>query len=478
MKTMRAFLTGIFIVFFGSAVTKAQDVYLSVPENNIFNRIEFTSVPTRVMTNANRTNWDYTFFGLGPIAPTFTSVSGPNFIQSTSSSTLPASTLLWQLESMGGQLPANGYSGYLPGFQSFSTSAVRWFEPPGSVLFGGGFNRGNINFTFKIPAAQFAANTYRAGNYSMDITQNYNDFVPRNFKTILVIPQSMRWITSSLTKYVEISSLNDYRITGNRVLSLDNAELANTVDFSLWAKAAATNIQFTSSKGVPGTRNISAIKLGSNGPALTTKALTADFQNFSASNFSVVAGNRNSFLPELYVSAEDFKNLFFEAGTYNFELNFNARSADNSINSLQNTAVQLKVLPLSEITIPSSGRNVNFNFNTAAQYTNGQAQVIPNQIVLSNNESFELYVKSDENYFKKGGLQTDINSNILQIGMDGSSVDVPLSKTPQKILFNGTPVLDRGLNVRYTIPPAGAQSLVGKENTTYSINIYYSFTAI
>ncbi len=477
MKTMRFFLVGIFTVFCGATVMKAQDVYLSVPENNIFNRIEFTSVPTRVMTNANRTNWDYTFFGLTPVAPTFTSVSGPNFTQPSSSFTLPSSTLLWQLESMGGQPPATGYSGSIPGFQSFNTSAVRWFEPSGSIFFAGGFNRGNINFNFKIPASQFTANAYRAGNYSMDITQNYNDFVPRNFKTILVIPSSIRWITSSLTKYIEISSLNDYRITGTRVLGLDNAEIANTVDFNLWAKAAA-NIQFTSSKGVPATRNIATVKLGSNGSTLTTKALSVDFQNFSAANFTVTAGNRNSFLPELYVSAEDFKNFFFEAGTYTFELNFNARSTDNSINNLQNTAVQLKVLPLSEITIPSSGRNVNFNFNTAAQYNNGQSQIIPNQIILSNNESFELYVKSDENYFKKGGLQTDINSNILQIGIDGSSVNAPLSKTPQKILFNGTPVLDRALNVRYTIPSAGAQSLVGKENTTYSINVYYSFTAI
>lgn len=477
MKTMRAFLIGIFTVFCGSTFTKAQDVYLSVPENNIFNRSEFTSVPTRIMTNANRTNWDYAFLGLLPTAPTFTSVSGPTFTHSSSAFTLPSSTLLWQLESMGGQLPFTGYSGYLPGFQSFSTSAIKWFEPP-SISIGGGFNRGNINFTFKIPAAQFAANAYRAGNYSMDITQNYNDFTPRNFKTILVIPSSIRWLTTSLTKYIEISSLNDYRITGTRVFSLDNTEIANTVDFNLWAKAASANIQFTSSKGVPGTRNIASIKLGSNGPALTTKSLSANFQNFSAANFSVTAGNRNSFNPELYVSSEDFKNYFFEAGTYTFELNFNAISTDNAINSLQNTAVQLKVLPRSEITIPSSGKNVNFNFNTAAQYTNGQSQIIPNQIILSNNESFELYVKSDENYFKKGGLQTDINSNILQIGMDGSSVDAPLSKTPQKILFNGTPVLDRGLNVRYTIPPAGAQSLVGKENTTYSINVYYSFTAI
>lgn len=475
---MRAFLIGIFTVCCGSTVMKAQDVYLSIPESNIFNRSEFTSVPTRVMTNANRTNWDYAFLGLLPTAPTFTSVSGLTFTHSSSSFTLPNSTLLWQLESMGGQLPSTGYSGSLPGFQSFSASAVKWFEPPASIIFGGGFNRGNINFIFKIPAAQFTANAYRAGNYSMDITQNYNDFTPRNFKTILVIPSSIRWLTSSLTKYVEISSLNDYRNTSTKVWDLGNTEIAHTVDFNFWAKAASTNIQFTSSKGVPGTRNIASIKLGSSGSVLTTKALSADFQNFSAANFSVVPGNRTNFSPELYVSAEDFKNLFFEAGTYTFELNLNAKSTDNSINSLQNTAVQLKVLPLSEITIPSSGRNVNFNFNTAAQYTNGQSQVIPNQIVLSNNESFELYVKSDENYFKKGGLQTDINSNILQIGVDGSSVNAPLSKTPQKILFNGTPVLDRQLNVKYTIPPAGAQSLVGKENTTYSINVYYSFTAI
>lgn len=474
---MRAFLIGIFTVLCGSAATKAQDVYLSVPDNTIFNRSEFTSVPTRVMTNANRTNWDYAFLGLLPTAPTFTSVSGPNFTHSSSALTLPGSTLLWQLESMGGQMPSTGLSGYLPGFQSFSTSAIKWFEPP-SISIGGGFNRGNINFIFKIPASQITANAFRAGNYSMDITQNYNDFTPRNFKTILVIPSSIRWMANSLTKYIEISSLNDYRSASTRMWDLGNTEIANTVDFNFWAKAASANIQFTSSKGVPGTRNIASIKLGSNGAALTTKALSSDFQNFSAANFSVVAGNRNSFIPQLYVSAEDFKNFFFEAGTYTFELNFNARSTDNSINSLQNTAVQVKVLPLSEITIPSSGRNVNFNFNTAAHYTDGQSQMIPNQITLSNNENFELYVKSDENYFKKGGLQTNINSNILQIGLDGSSVSAPLSKTPQKILFNGAPVLDRGLNIRYTISPEGAQSLVGKENTTYSVNVYYSFTAI
>jgi hypothetical protein len=70
----------------------------------------------------------------------------------------------------------------------------------------------------------------------MDITQNYNDFTPRNFKTILVIPSAIRWIANSLTKYIEISSLNDYRNTSTKVWDLGNTEIANTVDFNFWAK--------------------------------------------------------------------------------------------------------------------------------------------------------------------------------------------------------------------------------------------------
>lgn len=476
MKAFRSFLIATITTCCSITATKAQDVYINVPVNSIFDRTEYTSLPTTVM-NTNRSNWDYNFWGFLPTDPTFTSTSGPNFTHNASTSTLPSSVLLWQLESMGGRLPATGLQGYLPDFQSFKTSPVLWFGPPISA-YAGGFNPGNINFTFKVPGAQFSAYAVQAGNYTMNISQNYS-FTPSAFKTILVIPASIRWVTSVLTKYIEISSLSDYRITGNKVLgNLGSLEVGHTTNFNLWAKAASSTIQFTSTKGVNSTRNISTIKLGSNSNVITPKNLSATYQNFSAAANPVVVGNRTSFIPELSLTAEDFKNLFFEAGTYTFELNLNARSVDNAINTIQNTSVQLKVLPKSEIIIPSSGQNVNFNFNTAAHYANGQTQTIPGQISLSNNENYELYVKSDENYFKKSGLQADINSNILQVGIDGGSVSAALSKTPQKILSNGTPVLDRSLNVKYTIPASGAQTLVGKENSTYSINVYYSFTAI
>ena len=275
-----------------------------------------------------------------------------------------------------------------------------------------------------------------------------------------------------------MTSLNEYRFANGQIVSdLGDFELGNTVDFNLWAQASAAKIQFVSSKGVSGTRNISNIKLGSAGSELTTKPLTNTSEKFSPTAFGVKTGNRNNFIPQISISAADFKTNFFEAGTYTFQLNLDAKNTDNSISRLQNTDVTLKVLPLSEITIPNMGQTVEFNFNTSAQYANGQSKVVPKQIKLSNNESFELYVKSDENYFKKGGVQSPINSKILQIGINGSAL-MPLSTTAQKMITRGNPVLDQELDVKYEIPPASAQTLVGYDKATYTINVIYSFIAL
>lgn len=475
MNTFVGFLIGIFLIGCGVIFVKGQNVIIEVPESNIFNRSEYTSTSTTVM-NTNRSNWDYGAFGLWPTDPTFTSTSGLSFNHTTSSFSLPNSVLKWQLDTMGGIQPSTGFQGNLPGFQFFKTAATKWFEPPTSYL-GGGFNPGNINFIFKITGDQFATNTFQAGNYSMSIIQNYN-FTPRTFQTIITIPATVTWLTNTPTKFIEISSLNDYRnVSGQITSDLGNIEFGNTLDFNLWAKASSANIQFVSSKGVSGTRNISNIKLGSAGSELTTKPLTNTSEKFSATAFGVKTGNRNNFVPQISVSATDFKTNFFEAGTYTFQLNFDAKSTDNSISRLQNTDVTLKVLPLSEITIPNTGQTVDFNFNTSAQYASGQSKVVPKQLKLSNNESFELYVKSDENYFKKAGVQTPINSNILQIGINGSSL-MPLSTTAQKIITGGTPVLDQELDIKYEIPPAGAQTLVGYDKATYTINVIYSFIAL
>src|SRR5690606_34748387 len=179
----------------------------------------------------------------------------------------------------------------------------------------------------------------------------------------------------------------------------------------------------------------------------------------------------------LSLSQADFKTYFYEAGTYKFQLNLNAKSTDNTTAAQQNVDFTLNVLPLSEITIPSSGSAVNFEFNTVAHYQNGQTRIIPNQLRLSNNETYELYVKTDAAFFKRSGIQSDVPSSILQVGVDGGSQQVALSTTPNKILANGSPALDKNLNIKYTIPANAARALAAKEKSTYSRNVIYSFTA-
>lgn len=482
MKTYLRF----FIVFIGMVVLpfslKAQDVIIEVPATNIFNRTELNTVKNVLNTGSNK-RWRIGLFA--PIDPTIRSTSGLNFQHTTiTTAFMPTSILTWRLHSIGGESPKFHNQDNWPDFKWFTPNNQTWYEPKDTGS-SSKYTPGNVVFNFRIPSDKYTSNVFRAGNYTLGVTHNYDssglyfiEFTPNNFQVILIIPAAIQWLSSTPTRYIEISNLDDYRSTSDRVLgNLGLSEIGNTLNFNLHAKAASSLIQFTSSSNAQESRNISTIRLGSASQKLKTLPLSSTLQNYSASNFVVETGNRNNFTLDLSVSATDFKAYFYQAGTYKFQLNLETKSTDNTISALQNTDVILKVLPLSEITIPNSGNAVNFEFNTNAHYQQGLSKVIPNQLKISNNETFELYVKSDATFFKKGGIQTDINSNILEIGIDGSTT-VALSPTPQKIISANAPVLDQELNIKYTIPPTAAQSLVGREKTTYSINVIYSFTAL
>ncbi|MDN6289720.1 MAG: hypothetical protein L0J63_05445 [Tetragenococcus koreensis] len=478
MKTYNWIVLGALLLLSNSFVVKAQDVNIMIPVQNIFNHAEFTSVQT-VMNTQGSSHWR-----AGAINPTIRSTSGNNFIHTSSPGfSLPTSVLLWRLASIGGQLPRYHWGDKWPGYKWLTTSNQTWYHP---TIYST-YTPGNIDFSFKIPSNAFTNHAYHAGDYSIQITHNYGvngfytiEFSPDSFYAILSIPKAISWLTGNNTAYTEISSLNTYRTAPSEVLwDIGTFDLGNTVDFNLFAKTASSNIQFTSNNGVQETRNISLLKLGGNHPKISTLPLSSVDKNFiSGNSFTVENGNRNGFQLNLSLSKADFKNYFFQAGTYKFQVNLNAKSTDNSVAAHHNVNYTLKVLPLSEITIPNLGNEVNFEFNTAAQYQNGLTKIIPNQLKLSNNEAYELYVKSDVPFFKRTGIQSTVPASILQVGVDGGSQQVALSTTPQKILSNGAPVLDKDLNMKYTIPSNAAQTLVAKEKITYSINVIYSFTAL
>ncbi|MCZ4317490.1 hypothetical protein O4H26_00640 [Aequorivita viscosa] len=475
MKIYNWFILGILIFFGASQAVNAQDVNIVVPANNIFARAEYVTVQNVLYTNT--TEWKKFWFWI--INPTFKSTSANVFKnRSNTSLTLPTQFLQYRLARIGGTPPIFSNGDSWPGFMNFTTSDQAWYEPS----FWGNHPRGNIDFSFKIEAAQFASQRLESGNYAMEITHNYDDgtFTPAMFNVVISIPKAISWLTGNNSNYTQISSLDNFRYAPAQIeTNLGSFVVGNTVDFKLLGKSASSTIQFTSSKGGEGTRNVSIIKLGGDSPKITTLPLSASWKNFTPSNsFNIENGNRNSFQLQASISQADFRTHFFEAGTYKFQINLNAKSTDNSTGAQQNIDFTVNVLPLSEITIPTSGSSVNFNFNTIEQYQNGQTQTIANQLLISNNETYELNVKTDVPLFRKSGVQSDIPSSILQVGVEGGSQNVALSTTSQKIINNGTPVLDKSLNIKYTISALAAQSLVAKEKSTYSINVIYSFTAL
>ncbi len=407
----------------------------------------------------------------------FRAVSSEYFTHTTLAGvSLPNTVLHWQLESMGGERPLYNNRDILPGFQWFTPSFQAWYFPD-----KGNFNEGNIIFTFKIPSDAYVSNAYVGGNYSLAVTQNYTeDFTPVTFNVIISVPNAISWLTANNTSFTQITSLDSYRSAPSQVeSSLGDFVIGNTLNYKLYAKSVSSTIQFTSTTGVQGTRNIAMLSLGSTNPKITTLPLSSSWKDYTAGNsLNVASGNRTNFPLKITMSQADFKTYFYEAGTYRFDLNLDAKSTDNSTSSTYNIAYGLRVSPLSEITMPTSGQNINFEFNTVAKYRDGETKTIPNQLKISNNETYELYVKTDASFFRKAGVQSDVPSSILQVGIEGGSPDVALSTTSQKIINSGIPVLDKNLTMRYAISANAAQTLLAKEKSTYSINVIYSFTAL
>lgn len=478
MKNLLKYLFSIFSVIICNESTWAQDVYVEIPTSYIFNRSEYITIKN-VMNTQNHTHWR-----AGPLNPKIKSNSGDYFRHTTlPGKLLPTSILHWRLQSMGGKTPPFYHSDSWPDYKWFASWYQTWYHP--SVF--STYRSGGIDFTFKVPQNQIANNAFHAGKYKIEIEQDYGrsgfytiEFSPQYFNTYISIAEDIKWLLFNDHKFHDITSLNQFREGSSPVLiNLGPMQIGHTVDFKLFAKSDERNVKFQSLNGDIRKFDISVMTLGSNNTKFTTAPLGDSWKNYTPNgSFIVDIGNRSSFELLLSISSEDFKNHFFEAGTYTFQLELESRSSNDALRSQKNIDVSINVPALSEISLPRGHTDVNFTFNTMVKYNEGQAQTISNQIRISNNKNYELYVKSSESYFSSNGIQTDLKAAVLEVNVDGNPQKVALSTHPQKILNNGTPVLDKNLNMTYSISPEAAQSLISKEKKSYGINVIYGFTAL
>ena len=104
-----------------------------------------------------------------------------------------------------------------------------------------------------------------------------------------------------------------------------------------------------------------------------------------------------------------------------------------------------------------------------------------NHLLISNNKSYEVYVKSTAANFTLNGVPTSVPSSIVRVenitgetGLTARSI----TTTPQAILSNASPALSRNLSIKYTIPASQTPALIGQQTgaVPYILNVIYSFT--
>lgn len=280
---------------------------------------------------------------------------------------------------------------------------------------------------------------------------------------------------------IEINSFDQFRSSG-AVMS-QSITHTRTVPMSLQLKGSDL-FTFTGSAGIvnPNT-SIQQLQVRLNTPSMGAyQSLSSSYQNLSgAINLDEPPGNQGTLKIDYNLSPAALVSGFMQAGTYSnsiYTQYSDSRPTPSNPAATVNTLTPLtiQVADLQEMKISQS--TINIDFNQLSDYQNGVSVDIPNHLIVSKTNPFDIYVKAQSNTLNNG--ENSIPVNCIQIGpAEGQSAvqSVTLSTTAQKIISGEAPCLDKPYSIRYSIPSDKVSSLIGKPAGTYTTNITYSFTA-
>lgn len=397
--------------------------------------------------------------------------------------TYSVNNVLFRLHSIGGATPGSAaLAGTWPAEKNLTTYFQSFFQPTYRFSWT---TLGTVIMTYNIPATNLTNKKFVAGTYSTDIIHNqyqtpYQDLYiyPNSWKMNIVVPAFTIWNSGDLYYSTTLNSNNfignDYEIT------LNNFQIGHTVPAFVDVKGQA-EISFTpSGGGVASTRPLSALQITSSSALLSTKTLSNSFQTLNTTAIPVATGNKTSLPLKIKLSATDLANSFFNAGTYTFNLDIRTRNIDNSISDTKTISVTIITNTISDIHFKDEYQSVVFDFNTTADYQLGKSINMSDHINITNNRPFQIYVKSTSAYFTLNSTPTTIPVSIVRIENGNGETQVmpkELSTTPQNIINNANPVLNRGLSIKYTIPPTKTDILFNKPTgVSYITSVIYSFT--
>ncbi|RKO68891.1 hypothetical protein D7322_25120 [Sphingobacterium puteale] len=286
------------------------------------------------------------------------------------------------------------------------------------------------------------------------------------------------------TTSILVNDLSYYR-AANGISSNTVIPLSTTVPYIPSIKTGNTQFNFSTTaayNALPVT-SVSTVNTTLTGTANTTTAAlsTTDQSLTNTAGIAVPTNNSQSLTYTYSIGLNQLKTNFIQAGTYSVPLTYtwNKLMSAYPIGSLlaqSNGNLSIVVSDLAEIV--ANQQAVNLSFTTANDYKNGVNVNMSNHLKLSATSSYNLYVRATSPSFTSGA--NSIPLNVLNIGpMAGQSGmnTVTLSTTAQQLIQNADPVIDRNLNMLYSIPASATGMLLNKPAGAYTANIIFSFVA-
>lgn len=332
---------------------------------------------------------------------------------------------------------------------------------------------------------------WQAGSYASGLTLVApgllgigNAISPENQTLTLKVPAFISPPASIGTTSILVNDLSYYR-AANGINSNSVIPLSTTVPYIPSIKTGNTQFNFstTASYNALPVTSVSTVNTTLTGVPNTTSAAlsTTDQSLTNTAGIAVPTNNSQSLTYTYNIGLNQLKTNFIQAGTYSVPLTYSWNKLSSaypsgSIQSQANGNLSVVVSDLGEIV--ANQQAVNLSFTTANDYKNGVNVNMSNHLKLSATSSYNLYVRATSASFTSGA--NSIPLNVLRIGpMTGQSGmnTITLSTTAQQLIQNADPVIDRNLNMLYSIPASATGMLLNKPAGAYSANIIFSFVA-
>ncbi|MGO3194776.1 MAG: hypothetical protein ACTIKE_12220 [Sphingobacterium sp.] len=363
--------------------------------------------------------------------------------------------------------------------QPLSTAPATLYAAVASLL------SGDISARARIPVVGFP---WVAGVYTSNITFslagiNLGAIIPGSQDFNINVPGFISLQSAIGAIRIPVNNLNSYRAVGG-VSANKVTTLSTTVPYipSVRVGTAQFNFNTTLPYNETPLSPVSAVRVGlANEPSATPVSLSASNQALTGATGIGVTTNIQSLTNTYSINAAQLNAHFLQAGTYSVPLTYtwnklSSAYPSGTVQAIGGGTLEVIVEDLAEIVAVQ--QTVSVDFDDVNDYKNGVIRDVAGQLRISKTTPYSLTVRANSSAFTSG-----INSiplSVLRIGPTANQVGmttVTLSTSAQQLIGNANPVIDRDINLRFSIPASQTQHLFGKPPGTYAADIIFGIVA-